>query len=118
MHAIARFSAAKFSAFFLLSACEAVLSGCGSELAGNGTNLSGGGVNVVVDVPEIHCESCAAKVTEVLGQHPGVQSVSVDVDTKQATVSIDQKVFDGKAAIALLEDYQFSGSKIVPDASR
>ena len=102
----------------ILSLCGLLLPGCGNELAGGNDAHARSSTQVMVDVPEIQCESCAAKVTEVLAQHPGVQSVSVDVDTKQATVSIDQKLFDGKAAIALLEDYQFSGSKIVRDASR
>ena len=95
-----------------------LLTGCGSCDSGGSDSSSSGSVStVVMNVPEIHCESCAAKVTEVLSEHPGVNGVTVDVESKRATVSVDQEVFDSEAALAELEDYQFSGSQIVGDDS-
>ncbi len=93
-----------FTVFFTL----VLVSGC-SEVS------SSSATQVLLDVPEIHCESCASKVTQVLREQPGVQSVSVNVLAKRATVSIDKNKFDSQAALAILEDYQFAGSTIVQD---
>ena len=37
----------------------------------------------------MHCESCTALIEESLGEHPGVASVSVDLDSGEAAVRFD-----------------------------
>lgn len=73
---------------------------------------------VLLHVPDMYCESCVAKVTEVLSEQPGVESVSVDLETKQASLAIDRAVFDSEAAIATLVDYQFTNSQLESDLKK
>ncbi len=68
---------------------------------------------VLVSIPDMHCESCVAKTTEVLAEQAGVRDVKVDLEAKMATVAVDRETFDGPAIIAVLEDYGFAESKIV-----
>jgi|GEM_PF-1892915 len=77
-----------------------------------------GAPTLVLSIPNMHCESCVAKTTEVLSKQAGVVDVRVDLDTKQATVAVDEATFDGKAALAVLDDYGFTGSSILDEASR
>ena len=65
-------------------------------------------------VPDMMCEeSCLVKVKEALSEQPGVAEVTVDFESKVATVAIDEQVFDSEAAIATLVDYQFGNSKLL-----
>ena len=70
---------------------------------------------IALSIPNMYCESCVAKTTEVLSKQPGVVDVRVDLDAKRATVAVDQAKFDSGAALAVLDDYGFEGSKIMTD---
>jgi copper chaperone CopZ len=48
----------------------------------------------VLTVPDISCEHCVRSVTEALSPINGVQTVSVDLPTKQVTVAYDQSQVD------------------------
>jgi copper chaperone CopZ len=68
-----------------------------------------------LSIPNMHCQSCVAKTSEVLSKQPGVVDLRVDLDTKRATLAIDEASFDPQAALAVLDDYGFADSKIVTD---
>ena len=72
-----------------------------------------GAPTIALSIPNMHCESCVAKTTEVLSKQPGVVDVRVNLDAKRATVAVDQATFDGEAALAVLDDYGFAGSSIL-----
>ncbi|MEM6656153.1 MAG: heavy-metal-associated domain-containing protein [Planctomycetota bacterium] len=74
---------------------------------------AGGLPTLAVSVPEIHCEGCAASVSSLLAGVEGVQDVTVDVDTKVATVAINEETFDAEAAVSVLNDGAFPGSAVV-----
>jgi copper chaperone CopZ len=44
----------------------------------------------VLTVPDISCEHCVRSVTEALTPIDGIQTISVDLPTKQVTVAYDQ----------------------------
>lgn len=44
----------------------------------------------VLNVPDISCEHCQRTITEALQPVDGVQSVSVDIPSKQVTVQYDE----------------------------
>ena len=67
---------------------------------------------VSLEVPAIHCEVCVGGVSNCLKEQPGVMEVSVDVDTKVATIKVDEAIFDADKAIASLTDAQFAGSSV------
>ena len=48
----------------------------------------------VLTVPDISCEHCVRSVTEALTPIDGIQTVSVDLPTKQVTVAYDQSQVD------------------------
>jgi len=113
----------------IFAACGLLATGCQGKLApapqsnSNETattavatpahfNLEGA-PTVTIEVPDMMCQySCVDAVKTALTAQPGVKEVKVDFAAKQATVAIDQTVFDGEAAIATLVDYQFTNSKL------
>ena len=46
----------------------------------------------VLNVPDISCEHCQRTITEALQPVDGVQSVNVDIPSKQVTVRYDPSV--------------------------
>lgn len=63
-------------------------------------------------VPGIHCEFCAANVKETLAGVDGVKEIQIDVDTKTATVAVDQTAFDSEKAITALADANFADTTL------
>jgi copper chaperone CopZ len=61
----------------------------------------------VLTVPDISCEHCVRSVTEALTPIDGIQTVSVDLPTKQVTVAYDQSQVDVEKMKDVLaeEDY-------------
>ncbi len=72
-----------------------------------------GAPTVMFEVSDMVCESCSAAVHDTLAAQKGVKDVTVDLETKIATVAIDEKEFDDEAAVAALLDKQFSHAKLV-----
>lgn len=72
-----------------------------------------GAPTIQIKVPEIHCESCVKQVTEALASQAGVADVIVSLESKVATVAINEEEFKAKDAIATLVDYQFFESEVV-----
>lgn len=65
------------------------------------------------DVPDMMCEfSCVPTVRDALAKQPGVKDVAVDLETKTATVAVDEDQFDAEAAIAALVDLQYKNTKL------
>jgi len=55
------------------------------------------------------CEdACAKAVQQILSERPGVQIATVDYEAKTATLVVDADKFDSDAAIAELEDKEFT----------
>ncbi len=48
----------------------------------------------VLTVPDISCEHCVRSVTDALTPIDGIQTISVDLPTKQVTVAYDQSQVD------------------------
>lgn len=72
-------------------------------------------VAMQIEVPNMVCESCVAKVTEVMNKQPGVANVAVDLQSKLATLEVNPAAFDSQAAIDTLRDYQFDGASVVEE---
>ncbi len=70
---------------------------------------------VALSIPNMHCESCVAKTTEVLSRQPGVIEVRVDLETKRATLAVDEASFDSQIALVVLDDYGFTDSTVMPN---
>lgn len=75
---------------------------------------------VTFSVPDMMCEqSCVPTVRETLASQPGAKEVKVELETKTATVAVDDEKFDPQAAVAALVDLQFTETKLVTaDASK
>ena len=68
---------------------------------------------VAFDVPDMMCEfSCVPTVRDALAKQPGVKDVKVDLETKRATVAVEEDQFDADAAIAALVDLQYKNTKL------
>jgi copper chaperone CopZ len=78
-----------------------------------------GAPTIAFSVPDMMCEhSCVPAVREVLAKQPGVKDVKVELETKTATVAVDESEFDAEAAVAALVDRQFTETKLLTaDAS-
>jgi copper chaperone CopZ len=78
-----------------------------------------GAPTVAFSVPDMMCEhACVPAVREVLAKQPGVKDVKVELETKTATVAVDESQFDAEAAVAALVDRQFKETKLLTaDAS-
>ncbi len=109
---------------FLMMFTGVLLAGCQDRMASSPQAESAtqaepaafnmaGAPTMMLSIPNMHCESCVAKTTEVLSKQPGVVDVRVDLDTLRAKVAIDPTTFDGATALAALDDYGFAGSSIV-----
>jgi copper chaperone CopZ len=72
-----------------------------------------GAPTVMFEVSDMVCESCSAAVHDTLAAQPGAKEVVVDLESKVATVAVDEKTFDREAAVAALLDKQFSNAKLV-----
>jgi copper chaperone CopZ len=73
-----------------------------------------GAPTVTFSVPDMMCEqSCVPTVRETLAAQPGAKEVKVELETKTATVAVDQEKFDPQAAVTALVDLQFTETKLV-----
>lgn len=72
-----------------------------------------GAPTVMFEVSDMVCESCSAAVHDTLAAQPGAKEVVVDLESKVATVAVDEKTFDRDAAVEALLDKQFSNAKLV-----
>ena len=61
----------------------------------------------VLNVPDISCEHCQRTITEALQPVDGVQSVSVDIPSKQVTVQYDPSVVDVERFKAVLQEEEY-----------
>lgn len=61
----------------------------------------------VLNVPDISCEHCQRTITEALQPVDGVQSVSVDIPSKQVTVQYDPAVVDVERFKAILQEEEY-----------
>ena len=59
-------------------------------------------MKTTVKIPGMHCHSCVVLVTEVSEESPGVQSVTVSLDSKEVTLDHDDN-FDLVAWIQEIE---------------
>lgn len=62
--------------------------------------------SIVLNSPDIHCESCAERVTKAAAGVAGVLKVDVDVPTQRVTVEYDAPATDD-AVRSALEDAGF-----------
>jgi copper chaperone len=68
--------------------------------------------SVVLTVPDLSCDHCERTVKSALGPLPGVQSVSVDLATKQVRVAYDDGVLtvDRMKEVLGAEEYPVASS--------
>ena len=73
-----------------------------------------GAPTVAFSVPDMMCEdSCVPTVEKTLAEQPGVKDVQVDLESKTATVAVDEGEFDAEKAVAALVDRQFTETKLI-----
>ena len=71
-----------------------------------------GAPTIAFSVPDMMCEdSCVPTVEKTLAEQPGVKDVDVDLESKTATVAVDEGAFDADKAVAALVDLQFTETK-------
>jgi Cu+-exporting ATPase len=73
-----------------------------AETAGSAPSTPG--AQVVVSVPDIHCESCAARIQEGLSHTEGLLHATVDVDAKTVRLRLDPERLTVEAAQERLRD--------------
>lgn len=61
----------------------------------------------VLNVPDISCEHCQRTITEALQPVDGVESVNVDIPSKQVTVQYDPSVVDVERFKAILQEEEY-----------
>ena len=61
----------------------------------------------VLSVPDISCEHCQRTITEALQPVDGVQSVNVDIPSKQVTVQYDASVVDVERFKEVLQEEEY-----------
>ena len=54
-------------------------------------------------VPEVHCGHCVSSIETAVGALDGVDSVKVDLDTKNVTVSFDEASIPPATIVAAIE---------------
>ena len=82
-----------------------------TEVVGAAFNTDGA-PTVAFSVPDMMCaDSCVPTVEKTLASQPGVKDVEVDLDSKTATVAVDESAFDADKAVAALVDLQFTETK-------
>ena len=57
-----------------------------------------------ISVPEVHCGHCVSSIEGALGPMDGVESASVDLDTKSVTVTWDPDAVSRDAIVGAIED--------------
>ena len=62
---------------------------------------------VVLNVPDISCEHCERTITGALTLIEGVQSVNVDIPTKQVRVAYEEGTVDVDRMTEVLEDEDY-----------
>lgn len=62
---------------------------------------------VVLSVPDISCEHCERTITEALTPMDGVQSVNVDIPTKQVRVEYDEGTVDVERMKDVLQEEEY-----------
>ena len=61
----------------------------------------------VLNVPDISCEHCQRTITEALQPVDGVQSVNVDIPSKQVTIQYDASVVDVERFKEVLQEEEY-----------
>ena len=54
----------------------------------------------IIKVPDMSCQHCKNRIADALRQMPGVQSVSIDLETKEVTV---ESVLDRQLILDCIE---------------
>ena len=61
----------------------------------------------VLTVPDISCEHCVRSVTEALTPIDGIQTVTVDIPSKQVTVQYDASLVDVERFMEILQEEEY-----------
>ncbi len=57
-----------------------------------------------ISVPEVHCGHCVSSIEGALGPMEGVESASVDLDTRTVTVTYDDGTVTHEQLVTAIED--------------
>lgn len=57
-----------------------------------------------LSVPAVHCGHCVESIEGALKPLDGVQDASVDLETRDVTVSFDESAIDRDAIVTAIED--------------
>ncbi len=60
-------------------------------------------IRKTVFVTDLHCQNCAKKIMNTIPYEKGVKDVSVDVPTKEVTVTYDSRKTDEKKLVKAFE---------------
>ena len=63
--------------------------------------------NTVLNVPDISCEHCERTITQALTPVDGIESVRVDIPSKQVRVEYDPARVDLERMKAILQDEDY-----------
>lgn len=67
-------------------------------------------MNLTAHAPAIHCEGCAQSIKNSLGKLSGVQSVAVDVEQKNVTITFDAALTSPDKILVRLDAAGFSAN--------
>jgi copper chaperone len=57
-----------------------------------------------IEVPEIHCDHCKRAIEGALGPLAGVRQATVNIPTRQVTVTYDEAVVSREALVEAIEE--------------
>lgn len=63
-----------------------------------------------ISVPEVHCGHCVSSIEGALGPMAGVESASVDLDTRTVTVTYDDGTVTHEQLVTAIEDQGYDVS--------
>ena len=69
-------------------------------------------INLVFDIPDLHCKNCANAIKQSLSLTAGVEDVKINLEEKNASVTIDTKRITNKKIKAIIIALGFSAMLI------
>lgn len=63
-----------------------------------------------ISVPEVHCGHCVSSIEGALGPMDGVDSASVDLESRSVTVTYDSDTVSRDQLVATIEDQGYDVS--------
>jgi|AntRauMFilla1563_2_1112583.scaffolds.fasta_scaffold00569_6 copper chaperone CopZ len=101
-----------FSSLFTLSILLITLVGFGcSQQGGNENERAIVKKEIVYSVPAIHCDGCVRSITDALTDLPGIDSVSVQLDSFTAYVRVDTTQSDAATVAKTIDGLGYTSTR-------